>query len=165
MISTPSLEVIGPFKGSSGYDRHTREFVREFVRQGVRVQLDHLLGWSIDLPEPLRETWFDTLHAPVAAHTVLHFTMPNQARPRPGKRNVNYTMFEANRIPQQWAACAQAHDLIVLPTESSFNAWARSGVPEARLRICPLGVDGQYFAAPAEPVALARKATESRCRG
>ncbi|HKS08904.1 MAG TPA: hypothetical protein VJS13_05105 [Pyrinomonadaceae bacterium] len=154
MISARSLEVIGPFKGSSGYDRHTREFVREFVRQGVRVRLEHLAGWSIDLPAELRETWFDSLNAPVDAHTVLHFTMPNHAWARRGKRNVNYTMFEADRIPRQWAECAAAHDLIVLPTESSFNAWSRSGVPEERLRICPLGVDGQFFSAPAEPLPL-----------
>ena len=155
MISARSLEVIGPFKGSSGYDRHTREFVREFVRQGVRVRLEHLVGWSIDLPAELRETWFDTLNAPVDADTVLHFTMPNHARPRPSKRNVNYTMFEADRIPRHWVECASAHDLIVLPTESSFNAWALSGVPEKRLRICPLGVDGEFFSAPAEPLPLA----------
>jgi glycosyltransferase involved in cell wall biosynthesis len=154
MTTAHSLEVVGPFKGSSGYDRHTREFVREFVRQGVRVRLEHLPGWSIDLPGSERETWFDTLSAPVDARTVLHFTMPNHARPRPGRRNVNYTMFEADRIPRLWADCARAHDLIVLPTESSFDAWARSGVPEERLRICPLGVDGQYFSTPAEPAPL-----------
>lgn len=154
MISAKSLEVIGPFKGSSGYDRHTREFVRQFVRRGVRVRLTHLRGWSIDLPEGLRETWFDSLDAPVGADTLLHFTMPNHARPRPGMRNVNYTMFEADRIPRLWADCARGHDLIVLPTQSSYDAWARSGVPEGRLRVSPLGVDGEFFSAPSEPVPL-----------
>jgi glycosyltransferase involved in cell wall biosynthesis len=154
MTSAKSLDVIGPFKGSSGYDRHTREFVRQFVRLGVRVRLTHLRGWSIDLPNALRETWFDSLASHVGADTLLHFTMPNHARPRPGVRNVNYTMFEADRIPRLWADCARAHDLIVLPTQSSYDAWARSGVPEARLRISPLGVDGEYFSAPSEPAPL-----------
>jgi glycosyltransferase involved in cell wall biosynthesis len=149
-----SLEVVGPFKGSSGYDRHTREFVREFVRQGVSVKLTPLTGWSPDLPRELRETWFDSLDAPVSAATLLHFTMPTQALPRAGKRNVNYTMFEAEQIPQSWAACAQLHDLIVVPTESSYQAWASTGVPETRLRLCPLGVDGQYFSTPAPPAPL-----------
>lgn len=159
MNSMRSLEVVGPFKGSSGYDRHTREFVREFVRQGVRVQLDHLAGWSIDLPGgELRETWFETLNAPVDANTTLHFTMPNHAQPRSGKRNVNYTMFEADRIPRQWVDCARAHDLIVLPTQSSYDAWALSGVPEDRLRICPLGVDGEFFSAFAEPLPITTQA-------
>jgi glycosyltransferase involved in cell wall biosynthesis len=154
MNSTRSLEVVGPFKGSSGYDRHTREFVREFVRQGVNVKLTPLWGWSIELPPAMRETWFDDLDSSLTANTVLHFTMPNQAEPRCGKRNVNYTMFEAERIPQRWADCAPQHDLIVVPTESSYHAWAMSGVPEAQLRICPLGVDSEYFSIRAQPAPL-----------
>ncbi len=154
MTDAKSLEVIGPFKGASGYDRHTREFVRRLVRQGVRVRLTHLPGWSVDLPDALRETWFDTLDAPVGADTLLHFTMPNHAWPRAGLRNVNYTMFEADRIPRQWADCARAHDLVILPTVSSYEAWARGGVSRERLRICPLGVDGEFFSAPAEPLPL-----------
>ena len=154
MISARSLEVLGPFKGSSGYDRHTREFVREFLRQGVNVKLTPLWGWSIELPPAMRETWFDNLDGPVSADTILHFTMPNQAQPRAAMRNINYTMFEAERIPQSWAACAPGQDLIVVPTESSYCAWALSGVPEAKLRICPLGVDGEYFGTPAPPASL-----------
>jgi glycosyltransferase involved in cell wall biosynthesis len=148
------LEVVGPFRGASGYDRHTREFVRQFVGAGVKVQLTPLTGWSTELPVAMRETWFDGLSAPVRADTVLHFTMPNQARPRAGKRNVNYTMFEGDRIPAEWAASAVAHDRIVVPTESSFRAWAASGVPEHRLRVCPLGVDGEFFSQRTEPLPL-----------
>jgi len=148
------LEVVGPFKGSSGYDRHTREFVREFVRQGTAVELVHLNGWSNELPESMRETWFDGLNLPVGADATLHFTTPDRSHPRFGKRNVNYTMFEADRIPNAWARRAFAHDLIVLPTESSLRAWADSGVPRHMLRICPLGVDAAHFAAPVEPAPL-----------
>jgi glycosyltransferase involved in cell wall biosynthesis len=146
-----SLEVIGPFRGTSGYDRHTRELVRAFVQAGLAIELIPLEGWSIDLPPSQRETWFDDLSAPVTADTTLHFTMPNQARPRAGKRNVNYTMFEANRIPQAWVDCAAAHERIVLPTRSSFEAWLESGVPEERLRICPLGVSA-FFAEHSPPL-------------
>jgi len=154
-MSQPAIAVIGPFKGASGYDRCTTEFVREFVRQGVNVQLTNVRGWSVELPPGLRDTWFDSLGAPVAANSVLHFTMPNHVRPQPGKRNINYTMFEAERIPRLWASCAALPELIVVPTESSFNAWTLSHVPEGRLRICPLGVDGKYFASPASPAPVA----------
>jgi glycosyltransferase involved in cell wall biosynthesis len=149
-----SIEVIGPFKGFSGYDRHTREFVRQFIRQGLRVQLTNLAGWSLELPPQMREACFDQLSAPVNADTVLHFTMPTHVRPRPRKRNVNYTMFEADRIPADWAICAAASDLIVVPTESSLRAWTNSGVSEAKLRLCPLGVNGAFFSARAEPLLL-----------
>jgi glycosyltransferase involved in cell wall biosynthesis len=149
-----SIEVIGPFKGFSGYDRYTREFVRQFLRQGLRVQLTNLAGWSLEVPPQMREVCFDQLSTPVNADTVLHFTMPIHVETRPYKRNVNYTMFEADRIPKDWAIRAAATDLIVVPTESSFRAWLNSGVPEAKIRICPLGVDGSFFSERAEPLPL-----------
>lgn len=129
-----SIEVIGPFKGFSGYDRHTREFVRQFIRQGLRVQLTDLAGWSLELPPQMREACFDQLSTPVSADTVLHFTMPTHVRPSPRKRNVNYTMFEADRIPADWAICAAASDLIVVPTEGA-NAFTAviCGMPPPRV--------------------------------
>ena len=150
-----SIEVVGPFKGFSGYDRHTREFVRQFIRQGLRVELTNLVGWSLELPRQMRDAFYDQLSTPVDADTVVHFTMPSHVRPKPRKRNVNYTMFEADRIPVDWVIRAAAHDLIVVPTESSFRAWANSGVPEAKLRLCPLGVNGAFFSESAEPLPLA----------
>jgi glycosyltransferase involved in cell wall biosynthesis len=69
-------------------------------------------------------------------------------------RNVNYTMFEAARIPQPWAAAATLHDLIVLPTAAARDAWADSGADERRLRVAPLGVDAGFFAQASPPLPL-----------
>ncbi len=149
------LEVIGPFRGASGYDRHTREFVRQFVRMGLRVQLTNLPDWSIDLPDESRETWFDGLTGEVCADAVLHFTMPPHARRRRGRPNFNYTMFEADGIPAAWVALAASHDRIVVPTESSRRAWVKSGAPEDRVAVCPLGVSGELFSEKIEPAPLA----------
>jgi len=149
-----SIEVVGPFKGFTGYDRHTREFVRQFLLQGLRVQLTNLAGWSLELPPHMREVCFDQLSSAVNADTVLHFTMPNHVQPRSGKRNVNYTMFEADRIPTNWVFHAAANDLIIVPSDSSVRAWLASGVSEAKLRVCPLGVDGDFFSKSAEPLPL-----------
>jgi glycosyltransferase involved in cell wall biosynthesis len=148
------LKVTGHVRGLSGYDHHTREFVREFVRQGVDVEMRHVSGWSAERPAHAREIWFDRLTGPVPANTVLHFLMPTIAVCEPGHTNINYTMFEADRIPAAWAATARQMDMTILPTEAARRAWIDSGVPEDRLRVSPLGVDGARFAACAEPLAL-----------
>jgi len=147
-----ALKVVGPFKGISGYDHHTREFVREFVRLGLNVELRHLPDWSPEAPAHMRETWFDCLDQATSATTALHFVMPPQFAPTPGLKAINYTMFEADRIPAPWVAAAMRADLVVLPTEPVRQVWADSGVPQQRLRVAPLGVDGAALAAATSPL-------------
>jgi glycosyltransferase involved in cell wall biosynthesis len=83
--------------------------------------------------------------------------MPHQLRPDPDKLNINFTMFEANRVHPEWIRLNRSHDLLILPTESSRRAWEYSGMPTHRIRTCPLGVDPSTFfpaerkPAPGEP--------------
>jgi glycosyltransferase involved in cell wall biosynthesis len=148
------LHVVGPVRGVSGHDRHTREFVRQFVKLGVAVQVTHMHGWSPELPADRRETWIDELARSVDAEHVLHFTMPTRAQPVAGRRNVNYTMFEATRIPAEWVRRAYDHELVVVPTAGCRDAWVDSGVDARRVRVAPLGVDAEHFGRPAAPIDL-----------
>lgn len=163
-----SLIVKGPFVGPSGYAHHTREFVKELARQGVKVQLVELGGWRGTSSDEAQESWFRSLSAPVESGVVLHFAMPQQVDAVPHKRNVNYTMFEADRIPAAWVVCGARHDMVVVPTESSRRAWVDSGVDESRVRVCPLGIDARLFAQEFQPVSLqvsgGRRLEEYRCR-
>jgi glycosyltransferase involved in cell wall biosynthesis len=150
-----ALHVRGPFRGPTGYEHHVREFVREFHRQGVSVQLTDLPAWGpAKLPAHLRDPWFDSLDRPTDAHTVLHFCMPHQVEPQAGRANVNYTMFEATRIPAAWVVCQRRHDLVIVPTESSRLAWMTSGVPETNVRVCPLGINTSLFRGDVSPMRL-----------
>jgi len=147
--------VRGPFRGVTGYDHHVREFVRELAQQGVGVCLVDLPLWSPrKLPPALRDPWFETLRKSTGATTSLHFCMPHQVRPRGGRRNVNYTMFEATPAPASWVARNLKHDMVIVPTESSRAAWIGGGMPEERIRVCPLGVNPHLFTAAAEPLPL-----------
>lgn len=149
------LKVIGPYTGPTGYDHHVREFVRELVKQGVTVELVDFPEWGpARLPREMREPWFETLTEPSKGRTVLHFKLPERVEPEPGRLNVDFTMFEATRIPAHWAEAGRDHDLIVVPTESSRQAWLNSGVPDEKLRICPLGVSPDFFKEGIPPLKL-----------
>jgi glycosyltransferase involved in cell wall biosynthesis len=149
-----AIRAIGPYRGPSGYDRATREFARGLVGLGARLQLVPVADWSPDLPELPGEQWFDRHSEELDPDVVVHFMMPDRCRPISGRRNANYTMFEATRIPPAWVELAREHDLIVLPNDSCRDAWHESGVPASRLRVCGLGVDGAFFARRVPPLDL-----------
>jgi glycosyltransferase involved in cell wall biosynthesis len=141
-----TLTIRGPFHGPTGYDHHVRGFTRALHDLGVVVQLIDLPQWSpTQLPIELRDPWFDTLHRPVGARTVLHFSLPLQVHAVAGRANVNYTMFEATPVPRPWATPGTRADHIVVPTASSAEMFQAGGVRPERLSICPLGIAAEAF--------------------
>src|SRR5665213_14204 len=150
-----SLSVRGPFHGATGHDRHVREFVRQFHKHGLAIELIDIPSWSpARLPPELLDPFFDTLNAPCDSQTVLHFCMPHQAARVPGKLNANFTMFEATRVPARWIAENRKHDLVIVPAESSREAWIASGWPAHRISLCPLGINPALFDGSPAPMAL-----------
>ena len=109
------------------------------MRQGLRVQLTPLDGWSLDLPASMRDTWFEGLAAPAGAELALHFVMPSLCRPRTQLPNVNYTMFEADRIPADWVIRAAAHERIVgrSQTDVALPASGARGNKECVMSVRP----------------------------
>jgi len=164
-----SVAVRGSFRGASGHDHHTREFVRQLAGQGVRIQLTDIPHWHpVKLPADTRDPWFDQFVSPVQAACVLQFCMPHQVEASGDRLTVNYTMFEASQVPADWVARGRGHDLVIVPTQSSLDAWVTSGYPRDKLRLCPLGVDVGRFGPGREPLPLTgpggRPVTDYRVR-
>jgi glycosyltransferase involved in cell wall biosynthesis len=149
-----SIKVLGPYRGISGYDLHTRSFVRSLVNHGAQVQMEELRGWSEPLHNEQDVSFFDNLRSPINATVKLHFVMPHQFKAEMGMVNVHYTMFEADRIPQNWVNIGLNADHIVLPTEAARDAWDVSGYPSSRLHVSPFGVDASIFNRMKQPLPL-----------
>jgi glycosyltransferase involved in cell wall biosynthesis len=151
-----ALTVHGSYRGYSGYDATVRSFVRHLVAAGVRIGLVDLPEWGPGkLPHDRRDPWYDALASAVdESAAALHFCMPTQVVIAPGRPNVNFTMFEATRVHAAWVAHNLRHDFVIVPTESSRQAWLASGFPRERIRLCPLGVDAPRFRPGIEPLDL-----------
>lgn len=147
-----TIEIVGSFKGTTGHDNHTRSIVRALHHKGVKIHLKDMPLWSSSrLPPRCQDRFFDQFSEPVDAEACLFFCMPHQVELRRHNRIINYTMFEADRIPQRWVDCSRNHDLIVVPLESSQRVWVVSGVEESKVVVCPLGADSSIFRRNMEP--------------
>lgn len=137
------LPVRGPLQGLSGYAHMTNRLVGALRRGGAAVHVMGLLG---------TESWVDPVTAVPRSRAVLNCLTPPTVEPVPGLATINFSMFEGTRIPAFWSGYSAMHDLVIVPTRSSWTAWAERGFPQDRLRLCPLGVDPE---APAGPILTA----------
>jgi glycosyltransferase involved in cell wall biosynthesis len=144
-----ALTIRGGFRGPTGYDHHVRETVKALDANGVAVELGPAQSSADGTPD-----FFDRLARPVDSRTAVHIAFPDQVNPIPGKLNANFTMFEADRVAATWLQRNLAHDMVIVPTDSSRQAWIKSGYPKSRIRICPLAVDSAVFSGQAPPLAL-----------
>lgn len=164
-----SLIIRGPFRGLTGYDQLVREFAGGLIRKGIGVTLIDFPEWSRDKLQGLEESRFTPSELSTeVADTALHFMMPHQVQAIPKKININFTMFEASRIPRRWARLNGKHQGVIVPTISSRDAWLAGGYPEERLHLCPLGIHGDREQLSAEPLALGmvrgKAVSAYRCR-
>lgn len=144
--AAPGLVLRGPFDTISGYAHMGRRYIQTLREQGVPLNVIGLRG---------KERWVDEpLHLPVPARAMINIAIPVAVEPVPGLATVTYSMFEGTAIPAAWARLSEASDLVIVPTESSRLAWAAQGFPEARLRVCPLGVDAEPMARNVTPMVL-----------
>ena len=66
--------------------------------------------------------------------------------------------FDASDVPGPrvagWVRENRRHDLVIVPTESSRDAWLAAGMPVHRVRVCPLGTGTESFSGTAAPLPL-----------
>jgi glycosyltransferase involved in cell wall biosynthesis len=153
-MSLTQLSVVAPTLGATGYERHSRAFLAEFVRMGIEI--DHIEApWGDTVIHGRRTTWptrpFTTdARFPV----VLHSRMPSQMPAFEGHLNVIYTMFEATPTPAHWRPNLPGFDLIVVPTASSRDSIIAGGADPDRVAVSPLGIDLDTFSRQAAPLPL-----------
>jgi glycosyltransferase involved in cell wall biosynthesis len=151
----------GPCTGPEGYSEVTRGLVYALDDMGWNIAMTPFPGWGpwTVRPAPHIKRTLDrclntTIHPQTSPVPQVHVCLPEQVNVVENRLNVNVTMFEADRIPKNWVECLRVLDRVVVPSESSRRSFMQSGVPEAKIRIMPLGHDPEVFHPGVEPLNL-----------
>ncbi|MGI9253411.1 MAG: hypothetical protein ACR2J8_06675, partial [Thermomicrobiales bacterium] len=138
------VQVYGDFESMAGLSRVAREMAMAMHRLGVTVRLTHRSSGA-PLTDPETIASVRSLYGDAEARCAVGFDRYDEHAPFHEPFRVLFRMSDMDRVPATWIAAAAAADLVVVPGRSSFEAWRDSGIPEQRLRLCPLGVNRDQF--------------------
>ncbi|HET8998360.1 MAG TPA: glycosyltransferase [bacterium] len=153
ILHTPGvtgLMWVGPAFEASGYGAVSRAFVFGLTDAGLPVQLRIVGADDRKLLEPGVGTRLVRLRGtdvgPYPAGLV-HYTPDFYPRVRFKNvvRRIGYTIFETDRIPENWAVGSQSIEELWVPSRFNYETFSASGIDAAKLRVFPYGVDTEFF--------------------
>jgi glycosyltransferase involved in cell wall biosynthesis len=141
-----TLDVFGSYTGPTGYDNLVRLAVAQLASRGVDVALQNFEKWSNF--RVVYNEMFDQLAKKRkigSSRALLNFCLPPQAIYNEHQFNMVYTMFEGTVVNELWAETASSMDLVIVPTESSMEAFRARGVRDSILKKVHIGIDTKQY--------------------
>lgn len=158
------LRIYAPIKGPEGYSLFARDLIIQLHKQGVNVALEEFLNWGpwqIPLSNESHNILGKCLQTKLLPQkdpvVNLNICLPEQAKTAENMYNINYTMFEVDRIPENWVNASKSLDKVIVPTEHNKWVFSRSGVVENKIGVLPIGYDETRFNPEVEPLPLKTK--------
>lgn len=125
------------FIHADGYGRYAMQLIAALVRLGVNIWP----GTTAMLEMP---GWMRQLSGYDPSRLTLSIMPPHNLPYVPG-RQVNLTMYEANRVPEDWAGhINEKATHLIVPADWLVEVFEKQGV-EVPIRVIPGGVDVQEF--------------------
>jgi glycosyltransferase involved in cell wall biosynthesis len=148
---------------ASGFADEGREFILGLDAIGVRVTVVPLPSsdsrWALARADLMRIEQLTRTPAGGSADpliSVFH-TQPSLTWRIPGAAaHIARSMFETDRIPDEWPRACESMDEIWVPSAFNVETFARSGVPRTKLLRVPEAIDVQRFSRPTRPLAVPR---------
>jgi glycosyltransferase involved in cell wall biosynthesis len=143
--------VRGVLAGGGGYTTNFHTIVRGLTALGVGVCARDLRSSKISRLSGTPLARYAACRP--GARVVLSIVQPLWAQPIT-MATVNYSMYEADRVPAEWVRFIRRMPLSIVPSRHCEGLWLAAGAAPERVRIVPHGIDGARFAAPCEPLPL-----------
>ena len=131
----------GPLADPSGYGEESRNFLAALDAAGVPAAA-HVIPWSHDRA-PLTETeerWLTECSARAAVpgfvHITQNFANTFARHPKAGV-SIGRTMFETDRLPEDWVRGCNRMDYVWVPSAFNRQSFAEAGVSDAKLVVMP----------------------------
>jgi glycosyltransferase involved in cell wall biosynthesis len=151
----PPTAWLGALFDTSGHADELRGFLRVLERYGYEPAArelrwtDKFAGIGAAETQQLQRQLRRDLRPPMVA---VHEYLPGDTQ-FVVKRSVNVAraMFETDRLPASWLGALLDRDEVWVPSRFNIETFARSGIPEERLRVLGGTMDFDSFAPGAEP--------------
>jgi glycosyltransferase involved in cell wall biosynthesis len=157
----PGVAYQSAFYNLSGYASESRAMVKELIRRGLDVQITHVGKASPEELSPEEYALLKRLEGtPVESlRTVCVVAQPPLAVRRPPgfPCAVLRTMYETDRIEGEWAENCNQFDEVWVPSTHNREAFIRSGLPAAKVKVVRGGIDTDTFRPGLPPYPLARR--------
>ncbi len=147
---SPRVVWSAPLLDPSGYADEARSFVLGLDRLGVPLRASDL-NWSdrravLSPEEDCALGRLLAAPAPPSGYVYVQHTFARSFQPDPAAvASVGRTMFETDRIPEDWVAACNRMDEVWVPSDFNVETFRRSGVDARRIRKVPGAIDrGRY---------------------
>ena len=143
------LVYFAPLLGRGGYEHHAREVLRQLYKKGIKVGIKEMVKFHtkpVLLDEEIKNIIRISISTEVSPQApTFWLCVPSTIRYIPGKKCINWTTFEADRICSWWVEKARAIDLTIVTASYLKEAWVNSGTPEEKLEVVGEGVNPEFF--------------------
>ena len=147
--ATPRTVWLGAVMDPSGHADELRGFMRVLEQHGYKPLVRDVrwteasAGLSASEVQQLERQKRRHTDGPVVA---VHQYLPNDGQwVIPGAPNVGRAMFESDRAPKQWIGPMLDRDELWVPSRFNVESFARSGIPEEKMRILGGTLDFDLF--------------------
>jgi glycosyltransferase involved in cell wall biosynthesis len=104
--------------------------------KGYTVHNTNMLKWAKAIGIDVRDTALE-------ADVVLDVVVPTGYNPVPGKKNILFTMYEMDTLPEQWIAPINLADLIIVPCTHNKHLFQR--YTDKPVEVCQEGIDPAIY--------------------
>lgn len=147
------LNWVSPINSPSGYATVCRQLVCALDKLGVKINLVNqktfdvltLKDYPVEQKGILEKCFSNKINLNVPT---VYYTTPNSAaalKINGSKYNIIGSMFEVDRIPQEWVKVANSFDEMWIPSIFNLETYYHSGVNISKLHVMPLGVDTVFY--------------------